>query len=554
MSRILAAVLLSMPLLAWGQVTSGPPITGTLSTVNDGPGDQTDPHVSGDWVAYTSELNGTSEIRYHHLTDSTDAAIPSNGGLDFLSDISGSTLVFTHVTSASAIELLDVSQGGAPVELDPQPGSNRREGRIGGGTVVWQDFAFTGDLSTPELVAYDVAAQTSTRLTDDALLDKDPAVSPDGQVVAWTKCQQDGTGCHIFDATRTGTSWTSNQLTSGAEEAAFPDTNGQLVVYSAVRTENGVSDEDIYWQPVGGGAEHRLALPDRQTNPNISGNLIAFEGFDSTAALPNFDIYLFDVSSQTLYRLTDTPEDETLNDVSLENGVVRVVWTRSGADYNVYAYSFQEPGPVGCAEQAQTTCEAPGARPLVASLEMERTGGDSWWQHLSFSAEAGDGLMCISNGSTGVRATAGIVDLNGVEFAGTWAFKHWVGTIDGHVDLRTSNRMDAIILGEPGSGYHVNVYGPIAGCGDASQGNLSQAPGAPLVPGGAVSSLHGRHVLSIDGAFVAPPKTDATPAVAAGCSSTGSDAAGAGLLTLVALLFVLARPVPVRVRASRRRR
>ena len=126
MSRFLAAVLLSMPFLAWGQVTNGPPITGTTSTVNDGPGDQTDPHVSGDWIAYTSEVNGTSEIRYHNLADTTDAAIASNGGLDFLSDISGSTLVFTHVTSQSAIELLDVSQGGAPVELDPQPGSNRR--------------------------------------------------------------------------------------------------------------------------------------------------------------------------------------------------------------------------------------------------------------------------------------------------------------------------------------------------------------------------------------------------------------------------------------------
>lgn len=548
MSRFLAAVLLSMPFLAWGQVTNGPPITGTTSTVNDGPGDQTDPHVSGDWIAYTSEVNGTSEIRYHNLADTTDAAIASNGGLDFLSDISGSTLVFTHVTSQSAIELLDVSQGGAPVELDPQPGSNRREGRIGGGTVVWQDFAFTGDLSTPELVTYDLQTQTATRLTNNALLDKDPAVSPDGQVVAWTQCQQNGTGCHVFDATRSGTSWSTNQLTSGAEEAGFADSNGQLVVYSAVRTDNGVSDEDIYWQPVGGGAEQRLALPDRQTNPNISGNLIAFEGFDGNAALPNFDIYLFDVPSQTLYRLTQTPEDETLNDISVDNGVVRVVWTRSGADYNVYAFSFEVPGPGDCAQQAQTSCAAPGARPLLAELEMDRADGTAWWQHQDFAAEAGDGLMCITNGSTGVRATAGIVDLNGTEFAGTWAFKHWVGTIDGHVDLRADNRIDAIVLGEPGSGYHVSVYGPIAGCGG------TQALRAPVVPGGTRLQLSGRHVLNIDGAFVAPPQTSAAPAAAMGCSSTGNDAAGAGLLALLALVFALRRPATVRVRATRRRR
>ena len=131
---------------------------------------------------------------------------------------------------------------------------------------------------------------------------------------------------------------------------------------------------------------------------------------------------------------------------------------------------------------------------------MDRSAGTPWWQHQDFAAEAGDGLMCITNGSTGVRATAGVVDLNGTEFAGTWAFKHWVGTIDGHVDLRANNRIDAIVLGEPGSGYHVSVYGPIAGCGG------TQALRAPVVPGGRLTQLNGRHVLSIDGAFVAPPR------------------------------------------------
>jgi hypothetical protein len=84
-----------------------PPVT--TQVVNNGPGNQTDPHVSGDVVSYTSEVGGTTstEIRHHNLATSTDAAIPGApfgfGFLgDFLSEVSGSRIVFTRVTAEKA--------------------------------------------------------------------------------------------------------------------------------------------------------------------------------------------------------------------------------------------------------------------------------------------------------------------------------------------------------------------------------------------------------------------------------------------------------------------
>src|SRR4029079_18098189 len=68
-------------------------LTGTTLPVNNGPGDQTDPHVSQTTVAYTNLTSTGSEIRYHELGSGTDLAVPSTGGIDFLSDVSGDTIV-----------------------------------------------------------------------------------------------------------------------------------------------------------------------------------------------------------------------------------------------------------------------------------------------------------------------------------------------------------------------------------------------------------------------------------------------------------------------------
>ena len=104
-SRLFAAfvAVAVLPVSALAQ-TYGPPLVGQVVPVNTGPGDQTDPHVSGGLVAYTSEEAGFSQIRYHDLLSGSDESI-SNQGFDFLSDVSGSLIVFTnqHQNQASGV-------------------------------------------------------------------------------------------------------------------------------------------------------------------------------------------------------------------------------------------------------------------------------------------------------------------------------------------------------------------------------------------------------------------------------------------------------------------
>jgi hypothetical protein len=132
----------------------------TRSVVADGPGDQTDPHISGAIVAYISEQDHMSVIRHHNLTSGRDELVPNNGEYDFLPDVSGSRIVFSRITmEQSAIYSYDLmASGAAPVEVDPLLAANRRGPEIGGNTVAFPDFGLNASALEPEIVVNDLAS------------------------------------------------------------------------------------------------------------------------------------------------------------------------------------------------------------------------------------------------------------------------------------------------------------------------------------------------------------------------------------------------------------
>ena len=77
--------------------------TGTPVTINNSPGDQTLPHVSGNLAAYTDVADG--HIHYYDFTSGVDAFVPPDGSLgDTLSDVSGTRVAFTRQTPTSDFE------------------------------------------------------------------------------------------------------------------------------------------------------------------------------------------------------------------------------------------------------------------------------------------------------------------------------------------------------------------------------------------------------------------------------------------------------------------
>jgi hypothetical protein len=86
------------------------------------------------------------------------------------------------------------------------------------------------------------------------------------------------------------------------------------------------------------------------TNDNFFG-LLSIHYFDFATnadhAIPGngnqYDIYIYDLSTAHLYRATNTPVNETLNDISVCNGIARVVYAAPTSDYDVYAFTFTVP-------------------------------------------------------------------------------------------------------------------------------------------------------------------------------------------------------------------
>jgi hypothetical protein len=381
-----------------GAVTIGTLPPSTTQVVNNGPGNQTDPHISGDLVSYTSEVNSTTttEIRYHNLVSGADAAIAGSTFGDFLSDVSGIRIVFTRLTAEeSAIYTYDVGSGRAPVEVAPDAQSNRHAPAIGGQTVAWQDFSFNSSPLEPEVVVHDIASDISSRLTIDALLERDIAVSPDGNVVAFTQCTTSGIDCRVVKATRSDMGWSTTAITSGAGEDGTADSNGALIAYSSARA----GETDIYHQPVGGGPEKQLALDGVETNPNFAGTLIGLERTATSGAVR--DVHLYDTATDTLYQLTNTTNDEFLSDIAISpSGLVRVVYqVQEAGNFNIYARSFALPTVLAAEVQQPVNADGSstfngnrGVVPLKfmltenggptcqlppATLRLTRTGGAS---------------------------------------------------------------------------------------------------------------------------------------------------------------------------------
>lgn len=314
-----------------------PALSGTLTAVNNGPGNQTKPHVDRDRVSFSNnDFAGSSLIHLFDFSTGTDSALTGNG-LDRLSDVAGIHVAFTELTAlGDQVVVFDTTSQMRNVVS----GFDCSNPGIGGNLVAFEDRSYTNP-NQSEINVYDLSTGLTTRLTNDPSFDKRPAVDSDGNTIVWEKCVTDGEGCDIYSAVQTSPGvFSTRALTAASSEDHDPDTNGDFVVYTSIRG----GETDVYFQPVGGGTETQIALPGDQRDVRMSENLIVFES--ETAA--GYDIFTYDINTGNLYRITDTPNvSETLSDISVWNGTGRIVFSSPGAgDFDVYAFTFPIPNSV----------------------------------------------------------------------------------------------------------------------------------------------------------------------------------------------------------------
>ncbi len=310
--------------------------------------DNTNPNVDGNLVSY-NHFDGTiSTVHTYDLSSGTDATIPNSGSFDFLSDVNAGRVVFTSVTpSASDIALYDTTASSPAVMILDNPGGSvhRRDARIGGNNVVWDEQdPVTG---ASQIVVYNLTTGTTTQLTNATVLNEQPNISPDGTVVTWANCQTISTPCSIDDAVYSGGSWVSHVITTNGN-CSYPDTNGIVVVYACDRG----TGNHVYFQPVGGGAEQAIAFDGNEETPSVAGNFIAFAGLPSGTLY--HQMYVAELThganptwDGNLYQLTNNgAADVQLNDITQEaDGSLTVVWQQQEANEVVYGFNFMPESP-----------------------------------------------------------------------------------------------------------------------------------------------------------------------------------------------------------------
>jgi hypothetical protein len=316
------------------QTTTISVLPGTEQPIGVASGNQTSPHVACNIASYTNDdFEGISTIKYFDFATGSQHTVPGNG-LDRLSETDGQRIAFTQLDAdGDHLLVYDI----ASQTTTAIPGNKNLFPVIGGNLIAFMHGPgfFTGSI---DVQVYDQNTGNVTPLSNDALLNRLPAISPNGNVIVWEKCQTNGSACDIYSATQTGPGTFTTRLLTGAGDDHSPTTNGQVIAY--VSDKGG--EPDIYLQRAGGSTEMHLSIPGNQRDLRLSGDLLVFESETSPFS---YDVFLYDLSSARLYQVTNTPDvSETLSDVVTGcNGLNRIVYAKPGpfGDFDVWGFTFQ---------------------------------------------------------------------------------------------------------------------------------------------------------------------------------------------------------------------
>jgi hypothetical protein len=311
-------------------------VGGTTVTINNGMGDQTDPHVNGDLAVYT-DANGSSQIRYYDFVTTSDNAVPSqSGAYDILSDVRDNMIVFCRVTGGASAMLFDVSTH-AVTEIAPTPSPAQFQPVLGGHQVAFIDL----NLGNGDIMVFDLSANgPAINVSLSADPDDSPNLTPAGDAVVWERCN--GANCDVLRSLNSGGTWVrpkSSRTRRGTRATRTPTAPPSFTTRTArpQRVETSISSRS---QEVRKPSSRSQVSNGTQS---INSGVIAFESDPGTGSA---DIYIYLIATNTLLQVTNSPSvNDTLNDITvLGNGDVRVVWSSNDLPgQNVYGRTFSLP-------------------------------------------------------------------------------------------------------------------------------------------------------------------------------------------------------------------
>lgn len=309
-------------------------ITGKEVPIAVGPGDQSDPAISGPIISYTDVSSGTADVYfYDERTKTTHPGATGPGDQEF-SSVSGNLIAYTEYAGLAPAEVwtYDITTGVA-TNISNRPDSDQLKPAISSQLIAWEDKR----QGLPHIFVYILSSGVTQQISGGGP-QSDPAAS--GGRVVYTD-ESTGSQVKVWDLA-TGTTTVFGALTGQ------PDIDGENVAYVDMSGANW----DVVVHNLTSGAETRLTLPGTGGGyPKISGEFVAFEDWSSGAS----HIVLWHWTGGELHYFSPLTSIQTLAAISGN----RIVYTdnRNGnLDIYAYDFTFTYPPPpppppplVGCA-------------------------------------------------------------------------------------------------------------------------------------------------------------------------------------------------------------
>jgi TolB protein len=330
-------------------------------------GDQMAPAIDGNLIAWLDDRDGSARIYLYAIDNATAGPITNNASSPLWLDISDGTVVWQDNRSGDWEIYLYNSASGIERRLTNESGDQVKPA-INGDRVVWLD-ARTGEdggIYLANLTTSAVMKVSTGPVEGDPLL-----VSPDvsDRGIVWA---DNSSGNYTIYAAL-DPALGPRSLANGAVLQAFPAISADRIVW----TEGRDGRLSLVLHNLTTGREDEIVAGDTMNPmyPDISGDLVVWQDFrgDGTD-----DIYLLDIRSENVTRLTDDNAIQMLPKVSRD----RIVWmdNRSG-DWDIFLYTLgnmtASQYTFGEAQNGQNVT-VPEGNEVIVRLPENPTTGYSW--------------------------------------------------------------------------------------------------------------------------------------------------------------------------------
>jgi len=384
-----AAVCLA-PLFLCGALGSNADanVAGTITQLSTGSAasTQTAPAISRGNVVWTdtAQLGGgatNADIFFLDLAGGPARNLTNTPGeQEYLEDIDGGNVVFTHTSPAMPGDILvyDTSLGSSTTIASSDALVRYAQPAVRGNYVVY--IRFIG--AQPDVDGYDLALGAPlSQITNDAALQLHPRVSDDLVVF-----EDYGSGSADIMGYRIGGGGLPFAIASGPNAQLTPDVDGDWVVW--VETIAPGNDQIVAWNAATNAQRTLTTVASNKVQPRISGNQVVWA--DDRAG--NLDIRSYDLATNVEDVLVDGPGDQMLS--ALDGN--RVVYTSNQTGFEqIYLFTTTAPPP----SDLPPGCD-PALTDLVgASTHVTKVGRKPEVERGQFDAVKGRRyFLCVENG------------------------------------------------------------------------------------------------------------------------------------------------------------